>query len=170
MNTTKKLFLLIILFSFKLCFGQNENESREAFTLKLAVDTVRFYQQEIKNSKYFVKDNILQIYSGENLFIETELTDNIITSMKVVKKNINPSKTIEINFSQTVSGKENKGMMLQVSNPFNKSLSYDAMMFIVGKNEWIKTSILPIKPKLKNVELWNDVIITLVLNNWRLEK
>lgn len=170
MNTIKKIFLIIIVFAFKICFAQNDNESREAFTLKLSVDSIQFYQQEINKSKYFVKDNVLQIYPGESLFIEAELNDNIIASMKVVKKNINPSKTIVVNFAQNVSDRENKGMMLQVSNPFNSNLNYDAMMYIVGKNRWIKTSIIPIKPKLKNFEMWNDPIITLVLNNWRLEK
>lgn len=169
MNKSKKLILLLFLFVFKFFFAQNDNEYREAFTLKLAVDSTTFYQQEVARSKYLVKDDILQIYPGEHIFIETEVKDNKIQSMKVVKENINPAKTIELEFSQDVSGRQNKGMMLQVSNPFDKLLNYDAMMNVVGKKGWFKTSIIPIKPKLRNFELWSKTIITLVLDNWRFE-
>ncbi|GAB0155206.1 hypothetical protein CHRYSEOSP005_04670 [Chryseobacterium sp. Alg-005] len=162
------IFLLSIISNF--CFAQNEIEFREAFTLKLPVDSTQFYQQEVNKSKYFVKDNILQIYPGEHLFLEAEVKGNDIQSMKVVKENKNPAKTIEIEFSQNVSGRKSEGMILKVSNPFNKKLNYNTMMYIVGRNEWIKTSIIPIQPKLKNFEMWNDVIISLVLNHWRLEE
>lgn len=168
-NYMKYFFTLILGLISSLYLAQNENNSREAFTLKLAVDSINYYEQEVKESKYFVKDNILQIYPGEHIFIEAEVKNNIIQSMKVVKENKNPEKTIEIDFSQKVSGRKSDGMTLQISNPFDKKLNYNAMKYIVGRNEWLKTSIIPIQPKLTNFELWNDVIITLVLNNWRLE-
>lgn len=89
--------------------------------------------------------------------------------MKVVKENINPTKTIEIEFSQKTVDRKSDGIILQVSNPFDKVLNYSAMMYTVGKNKWSKTSIIPIQPKLTNFELWNDVIITLVLSDWHFE-
>lgn len=46
--------------------------------------------------------------------------------------------------------------MLSVSNPFNQTLMYDAMMFIVGKNDWIKTSILLIS-QLKHAEIIENI-------------
>jgi hypothetical protein len=165
-----KIFFLFILSSFStFCFAQNEKEYREEFTLKIPVDSVQFYQQEVPKSKYFVKEGTLQIFPGESLYVEAETNGNTITAMKVVKENLNPAKTIEIKFSQSVEGRKHEQMVLEVKNPFDKELSYDAMMYIVGNNNWMKTSIIPIKPKLMNFEMWNDVIITLVLNNWRIK-
>ncbi|WP_213278305.1 hypothetical protein [Chryseobacterium indologenes] len=149
------------------CFSQQK--FRENFTLKLPVDSVRYYQQEVKKSPYFVEENTLQIYPGEHLFIAADIKEGKLESMKVVKENVNPSKTIEIEFSQDVEGRKHKGMMLQVSNPFDKNLLYDATMYTVEESKWVETSILPVKPKLAGFELWNDVIITLVLHNWRLQ-
>ncbi|WP_180277207.1 hypothetical protein [Chryseobacterium sp. 52] len=166
----KNLVILFLCLTANICFGQDVREFREPFTLKLAVDSVRFYQQEVPKSKYFVKDAALQIYPGEHIFVEAETKDGIIESMKVVKENKNPSKTIEIEFSQNAEGRKNTGMTLEVSNPFGKMLKYKAMMYIVGKNEWIETSVIPVRPKLKSFEMWNDVIITLVLDQWKLEK
>lgn len=162
-------YIILLLFISKNCFAQNEIEFREPFTLKLSVDTVSFYEQEVFRSKYFVKDNILQIYPNESVLIEVEVQKNEIKSMKIVSENKNPSKTIEINFTQKTDGRKHEYMILEVKNPFDKVLNYNAMMYIVGRNDWLKTSIIPIQPKLTNFELWNDVIITIVLSNWRLE-
>lgn len=166
----KNLIILLLCLAANISFAQNDRESRETFTLKLAVDSLNFYQQEVQKSKYFIKEKALQIYPGEHIFIEAEIKDGIIESMKVVKENKNPSKTIEIELSQNAEGRKNTGMTLEVSNPFDKRLTYNALMYMLGKNEWTETSVIPVRPKLKSFEMWNDVIITLVLDDWKLEK
>ena len=90
--------------------------------------------------------------------------------MKVVEKIVEPKRTIQIEFLQNVKDKKPEGMMLKVTNPFDRKLNYNAMMYIVGHNKWLSTSIIPILPNLVNYETWNDVIITLVLEKWRFEK
>ena len=59
-------------------------------------------------------------------------------------------------------------MILEVVNPFDKDLEYKAMMYIVGHDKWIQTNVLPVKSKLIGYETWSDVIITLVLSDWKL--
>jgi hypothetical protein len=60
-------------------------------------------------------------------------------------------------------------MLLTINNPFGKSLNYNAAMYLVGHDRWIDTTIIPIRAGLTNFEMWPDVIITLVLHEWRLE-
>jgi hypothetical protein len=55
--------------------------------------------------------------------------------MQVVKENVNPDKTIETIFSQTVKNNKNELMMLKVSNPFEKKLSYKARMYMIGNEK-----------------------------------
>ncbi|MEM0518681.1 MULTISPECIES: hypothetical protein [Aequorivita] len=161
-----KITLIIFLISIGISFGQNEKPNREPFVLKLAVDSVNYYQQEIQKSPYFVKDNILQIFPSEKINIEVEIENDSIISMKTVEKVEFPEKTITIDFKQEVKDRKSEMMMLTVKNPFDKTMTYDARMFIVGREELLKTSIIPIRPKLTNFEMWNDVIITLILDNW----
>lgn len=166
----KKQLLLVLIFgliSLNL-FSQNETPSRQEFDLKLSVDGEQYYQQKIVKSPYFVKDKILQIYPGEKLFIEIVRTKNLIDSMKVVKENINPNKTITVELTQNVKDRKSESMILMVVNPFDKDLEYKAMMYIVGHNKWIQTNVLPVKSKLTGYETWSDVIITLVLSDWKL--
>jgi len=165
-----KLLLTILLsLSFTFTFAQNERTNREEYTLKLPVDGDHFYEQKVKSSPFFVKENVLQIYPGEKLFIEAEITKKEITSMKVVKENLNPERTIEIEFTQTTKDRKSESMMLEVVNPFKKDLEYKAMMFIVGHDKWINTNVLPVKAKLTGYETWSDVIISLVLSEWTLK-
>lgn len=161
--------LFTILF-FQVSIAQNLNPQREAFTLKLPVDGVNYYEEQIKAGPYFVYKNILQIYSSEKLNIEVELKNDTIFSMRTVKENLNPENTIEIEFSQTVKDGKSEMMMLKVKNPFNQKLEYKAKMYIVGHNKWINTSIIPVPPHLIGFETWPDVIITLALDNWKLTK
>lgn len=158
---------LLLLMSIGTTFAQNEKPNREPFTLKLPIDSINFYQQEIPKSPYFVKDNILQIFPSEKINIEVELKNDSIVSMKTVEKIEFPEKTITIDFQQKVKDRKSDMMMLTVKNPFDKIMTYDAHMFIVGRNDFLETSILPIRPKLTNFEMWNDIIITLVLENWK---
>jgi len=165
-----RTFLTILLStSIALVFGQNEKTNRDEFSLKLPVNGEQFYEQKVDKSPYFVKENVLQIYPGEKIFIEVEKTKSEITSMKVVKDNLNPQKTIMIEFTQTTKGRKSESMTLKIVNPFNKDLEYKAMIFIVGHDKWITTNVYPVRAKLTSFEMWNDVIISLVLSEWKLK-
>jgi len=165
----KKLLLLFCLLSFSISKSQNEKKDREAFTLKIAVDQEHYYSMDVTKSAYFVKEKILQIYPGEKLFVETEIKGDTIYSMKIVQKITKPKKTIEIEFTQNAEDKSNIIMMLNVKNPFDKILNYNAMMFTPNSQKWKSTSIIPIQPKLENFESWPHAIITLVLDKFRFE-
>ena len=170
MNFIFKTILIVILFNIvRPIYAQNNKEFRDEFILKLPVDNEKFYEQKIESTKFFVKEKVLQIYPGEKLFIEVEIINDEISTMKVVKENLNPSKTIVLEFTQIVKDKKSELMMLKLENPFNKDLDYKAMMYIVGHNKWINTSVIPIKAKLTGYETWKDVIITLVLTDWKLK-
>lgn len=165
----KLIFTIFLSLIFTICNSQNEKINREAFKLNLAVNEKQYYSMDVAKTPYLVKEKILQIYPGEKVLIETEVKGDTIFSMKVVEKNIFPEKTIEVEFYQEASDKTNISMMLNVKNPFNKTLNHDALMYTVGGARWEKTSIIPIRPKLQNFETWGYAIITLVLDNWRFE-
>ncbi|VXC33845.1 conserved hypothetical protein [Flavobacterium sp. 9AF] len=165
-RTNKKITYLILLFCISFGYSQ---EKRKAFTLQIAADKEHYYKAEIPESPYFVKDKILQIYCGEKILIECEIKSDTIASMKFVSKNTHPEKTIEINFTQSTENTDNIITMLEVVNPFDKKLIYEAIMFTPIKQQWQPTSIIPIQPKLTNFETWPHGIVTLVLENWHFE-
>jgi hypothetical protein len=164
-----KIITLILSFVFRtaICFGQsNDLPQRDAFKLNIAVDDTNFYSADIKASSYILPENTIQLYTGEAIFVEVELDNKEIKSMKVVKENLHPEKTLIISFSQQTDGKIHKGMMLKIENPFDKKIEYKAKMFLMKYNKWAPTSIQPVQPKLTSFETWTDLIVTIALTGW----
>jgi len=167
----KKFYSLLIVFIVTGSVNaQNYNPSRAGFMLILPVDSINFYTQQVPESNYIVNGTVLQIYSGEEIFIEVETDSAKIVSMKCVEEIVDPNKTLVVNLSQKIEGKINKGSTLKISNPFDYKLSYNAAMYIVGGTDWLSTTTMPVEANLTNFELWPEVVITLVLNNWVLSE
>ena len=164
-----KLMVLILSFVFTtaICFGQtNDLPQRDAFKLNIAVDDTNFYSADINASAYVLPDNTIQLYPGETIFVEVEMVKNEIKSMKTVKENLHPEKTLIISFSQQTERKIHKGMMLKVENPFDQKLEYKANMFLMKYNKWAPTNVLPVQAKLTSNETWYDLIVTIALSVW----
>jgi len=167
----KSFVLIVFVFlNSTFIFSQQEQTYREGFVLKLPVNALNFYQDSIVKSPYFIKDDILQIYPGEKLFVEVEVKGKTILSMHVVKEKKNIERTLEIEFTQKVKGRSSEAMILKIYNPLEYNLKYKAAMYIVGEDDWLQTSVVPVGSKLYAYETWPDVIITLVLMDWELQE
>jgi hypothetical protein len=165
----KKIILTIILIFSLSLYSQNDKPKRSSFKIEIAANETQQYAADIPESPFFVKEKILQIYCGEKIFVECEIEGDSISKMKVVEKNIHPEKTIEIEFTQNSENRKEISTQLWVKNPLSKTLRYDAFMFTPISQQWKSTSIIPIRPNLQNFEYWPHAIITLVLQNWRIE-
>ena len=86
--------------------------------------------------------------------------------MKVVADNLNPKKTIVIKFTQDSSDRANIITTLNIENPFDKDLIYEAGMYTPISQKWKSTSVIPIRATLQSFETWPHSIITLVLDRW----
>ncbi|KQR91963.1 hypothetical protein ASG01_13260 [Chryseobacterium sp. Leaf180] len=96
-----KRFIIIAfsILSFSL-YSQNDKPLRNPYTLEIAANETQQYGMDVKESPYFVKAEVLQIYCGEKIFVECEIEGDSISHMKVVKNMIYPQKTIIIDFDQ----------------------------------------------------------------------
>ena len=148
-----------------------EKVSREPFILFLAIDEDRYYSWDVLELPYFVDEKTLQIYAGEEVFVEIEHTGTQIDSMKVVSQNVNPEKTVSIKFVQRTD-KENpkihRIMTLIIDNPLDCNLNYECIMYELFSGKWYETDVIPVQPHLVSSEIWNDVIVSLVLQNFSL--
>ncbi len=145
------------------------NNVRPAFKLKLFVNDSVFYNAPMEQSFYIVRDSIIQIFPGEKLYIEADVANNRLINFKVVPEISDKSKTLIIEFHQEAKGRVHEQMMLTIHNPFNKSLNYKALMNLMKYKKWVETSVIPVRPKLKSIETWPDIITTMALTGFRLE-
>jgi hypothetical protein len=163
----KRLFLFFILIAFSMGQAQNKKH-RESFNLRMKADSDKFYSVEVPQSDYFVKEKVLQIYPSETLLIEAEISGDSIISMKVVEKNAHPEKTITVLMDQIVTGKKIV-TILNVKNPFNRKLRYDAAQTTPKNKEWKSTGSNTVRANNESHESWPFAIVMLQLDKWRLE-
>lgn len=133
----------------------------------MPVSKETFYESHIPSAPYIVGPKVLQLFPGDTVFIEVELSNGVFTDIKSVKENKHPDKTIEIWFAQTVNNNVHENMMLKVRNPFKRDLSYVALIHILSPDKWVNTSIIPVKAGLVGFEMWPDVIISIALSEWK---
>jgi hypothetical protein len=166
----KKLILLCTLLHSLYLFGQNNNERpvRDSFNLVMPVSKQTVYESHIPPSPFVVGPQVLQLFPGDTVLIEMELSNGVITSIKSVKENKNPDKTLEISFIQNTDNNVHSNMMLKVKNPFKQDLTYSALIRIMNSGKWAETSIMPVKAGLIGIEMWPDVIVSIALNEWKL--
>lgn len=165
----KKSLLLFFASTTLVCAQENASQ-RTAYHLEIAADEEHQYGMDVPESPYFVAPTTLQLFCNEKIWVECEVENNNIQSMKVVEQNNNPAKTIAIEFTQDAEDRTHIQSILVVKNPFDKELSYEAMMFSPKHQDWVETSILPVSPRLTGYELWPHAIVTLVLDNWKLNE
>lgn len=172
----RNIWILIGLLPFLGAHSQNltRGESvakpeRDAFVLKVARNSKQSFIQQIDKTPYFVENNTLQIYPLEKVNIEVELRNDTIYSMTSVAENLNPEKTIEIEFCQTVENHEAKPTLLYVRNPFPRKLKYNIIAYFVEESQWININKFA-KPKWTSFDSWNKVISSLVLKDWEFEE
>jgi hypothetical protein len=163
----KHLLILFSVMAFTIGQGQNKKH-RESFNLRMKADSDKFYSLEVPQSDYFVKDKVLQIYPSETLLIEAEISGDSIVSMKVVEKNAHPEKTIIVLMDQIVTGKKIV-TILNVKNPFNRKLHYDAALATPKNKEWKSTGTYSARANRESHESWPFAIIMLQLDKWRFD-
>ena len=139
---------------------------RTPYTLRIVVDKVNFYEDQIGATPYVFPNNGIQIYPGETIYVEVEQDNGVIKSMKAVKEINNPKTTLTITFSQKCENNIHQMMMLKIQNPFPKDLNYKAKMFLLKQNKWVNTNVYPVTAGLSAFETWPDIIISLGLDSW----
>ena len=166
----KTISSFFVLFVCAIGFAQNDIPTREAFVLKVKRNAKQTYSQQVNESPYFVMDKTLQIYPYEKVNVELEIKSDTIYSMKTVEKNLFPERTLEIEFCQSTENYTAKPTQLWVKNPFGKNLKYNVLAYSIEESEW-KNSAKTAKANSSSNEIWTkEVVSSLVLKDWKLEK
>ncbi len=155
-----------------LSYGQAEkaNNKRPAFELKLLVDDQQFYSSQMAESSYIINDTIIQIFAGEKLFVEADVVKGKLSNFQVVKEIRDKSKTLVIDFQQSINGTVHEQMMLTIDNPFAKQLNYAAAMNLMKNKRWVNTTVYPVMAHLKSIGMWPDIITSLALFGFELKE
>lgn len=162
----KKIVVLILTCLISSYIFSQEANTRPPFELNLAVDEESYFSAQIPESKYISLNNTIQVFPGEEIYIEAEVKDNVLVDIKRVEEIKDAKKTMIIKFWQEADGRKHKSMMLSVYNPFDKKIKYSALIFLTKHNRWVNTSVVDLEPCLIMYEVWPDLITSIALNGF----
>ena len=163
----KSFFVLFFLLIASFVFSE-DNNVRPPFELKMAVEEEQYFSAQIDQSTYVLPNNWIQLFPGEEVYIEAEVEDNALVNFKRVPEIKNPAKTLVISFEQISEEKLHKYMVLSVKNPFDKELKYSAAICLLKYGKWVETDVLNIGPGIAASELWSDLITSIALYDFML--
>lgn len=104
------------------------------------------------------------VAAGQTIHVEAEIIDGKLVDIIAVDEVAHPEKTITATLTQSKDG----GMMLMVSNPFDKVLKFSMGMMPLGEEGLFKTSSCPIIAHGSIFEMWPYPIFQIVLGDGRI--
>lgn len=159
------IFLIIFVPILSLCFAQsNDYQYRSAFKLDLEINDTNYFQAEIPESPIVTSTNSIQIYPGEEVFIEVELGSlNEIRNLKSVKNNLQPEKTLIVAFEQISKKHQHISMVLSITNPFDMDLAYKPSLLSFKLSDWLIKKEISAEKRQLSVEVFNDLSVSICL-------
>jgi hypothetical protein len=104
------------------------------------------------------------VAAGQTVYIEADVVGGQLVNLVSVDTITKPEKTITAEFKQV----EGKGMILTVTNPFNRMLKFSMGIMPLDKDDLYKTTSCPVVPGGSLFEMWPYPIFQVALGGGRL--
>lgn len=160
----KHLLVLLALFTAAQASWGAGEIFREPFTLNLHIDKERYYEEKFDKIP-FVHNGAIYLFKGEKFGVKVDFENGLAKAVSYTS-NIKEA-DIVFEFSQEISNDGGTTMLLKTQNNTNTTINLDALMTVPGKETILRTTILPLEPKMGSYESWPHPIIQLVLTKLR---
>ena len=115
-----------------------------------------------------VVEDLVNLIPGETVYLEAQVKGDQLVGLKPVEKVAHPEHTLELDFKQERSMNP-PAMILKVKNPFKRDLVYEAGIQPEGRQDFFKTSTVPVPAGLQSYESWPHAITRVLLRDFRLQ-
>ena len=166
--------LLILLSTCLVAMAQQQqtgDQAREAVcqrvscrpvtTVRLKLNKKEFFEMEFPKGPY-VAEGFINVLAGEEFLVEFDDAEGTLSNPHYVKTAAKPDRTISFRLEQT-----DEGTILQVKNPFRKTIIYDCLIQHYSEQRLRKTSIVPVQAGLVSFEMWPYPVAQVVVSNVR---
>lgn len=113
-------------------------------------------------------DTLVKLFSGDKIKLHGVVNAMGGVILKSEKTKSDSIKLITISLTKENFGSD-KGMMLKITNPFDKKLTYKALIGPTKSGKFVETSLIPVKPNLMSIETWPYVFSSIILYDFKLE-
>ena len=107
------------------------------------------------------------VKKGMKIHVELVLVNGKVVDWSIVRGDREESHVLTIELSSVMRDSVER-TMLSIYNPYNTDLTYNARIFLNAYDKWLDTDVIPVKPGLKAIEIWNDSISEVILSGFQL--
>jgi hypothetical protein len=140
---------------------------RPATTVQIRLDGDRILELTFPKAPYYYK-GILGILPGETLYLEADSVGGQVKNLHPVTSVKNKANTIIVKLEQLHDPKLDRHMLLTVTNPFSKTLRYQAAILGAQQDHPEATSACPVGPGQQNFEHWPEPLVRVLIKDLRL--
>jgi hypothetical protein len=137
---------------------------RPATTVKIRLDGDRVLELAFPRAPFYY-NGILNVLPGETLYLEAETVGGQIKSLHAVTSVKNKANTIIVKFEQLHDPKLDRHMLLTVTNPFSKTLRYQAGILRAQQDRPEGTSVCPVGPGQQSFEHWPEPLARVLIRD-----
>lgn len=134
---------------------------RPARAVELAIDGDRTVKFNVPAAPY-MQDDMIAVVHGDDIAVTGDRQGDKLVHLRLAKPG---EQAIKIKFRQERMGGK-RAMMLQIRNPFDKPLRYEAGMN-VGREQIEPTSSCPVPAGIFAIETWPHPIVALYIRDLR---
>ena len=136
-------------------------------TVTLDVDAEHYIELPVGGTPY-AYERFISLFPGDEFSVRARIVDGEIQSLSFQTDGSVADNSIGVSFSQGKEIGDGLGMLLIVTNPFDRYLRYAAYIQTLDGEEYGYTSSCPVGPGISTVEQWPYPIIHLVMADVRL--
>lgn len=145
----------------------NSEPCRKNVTIRLKQENGSIYENTFELLPPVIQPRFISIYAGETIYIEADDGGSKPINLVHVKALKEPDKTIIFKFEQIEAKSGDTQMMFTTKHPFSKRLRFNMGIMPLSKENLLKTSSCPVRPKRQSIELWPYPIFQVALANLR---
>jgi hypothetical protein len=147
----KIMFTILLIFLYNFIFSQND-----------------FFNPNIIQSNIVYGDTLIKLFNSDKIKIKGTICEKGGLKIKLTTSESDSLGVITISLTKENFGSD-KGIMLKITNPFDRNMTYKALIGPTKSGKFVVTSVIPVKSNLMAIETWPYVFSSIILYDFKLE-
>ncbi len=167
MKIHRCLFFLLLCTTSVQGFSQVYKPYREAYMQAMYIDSSHYYGQDLDSTPYIGANNVLQLYTGEQLFLEATISNKQLVAIRSIEADSIHKPNFVVDLSQQASGVMHTSVTLSITNNLKKDVWVMVSAFEIGKTDWTEDKPLYIAKGKTATIVWKEPMASVFISEWQ---
>lgn len=168
MKVYHSLLLLLFVVLTAHGFAQKPKPYRQAYLQAMYIDSTEYYGQELDSTPFFGNNNLLQLFTGEQVFIDATINQNQL-SLRSMEVDSSYKPSLGVLLEQQHTGSKHNSVTLTITNNLKKDVWVMVSAFEMDQKNWGADKPLLIPKRKTTTVVWKERITSVLISDWKLK-